>query len=78
VYRDGEMEIPTETIDDIVAMKTSAVDLSTEQEEGLNNHLREIIGDNGKGPAFVKLEECASFIMNEANLTSEQTARLIH
>ncbi len=78
VYRRGEMEIPTETIDDIVAMKTSTVGLTTEQEKALTDHLRGIIGDGEKGPAFVKLEECASFIMNEANLTSEQTARLIH
>ena len=78
VYRRGEVEIPTETIDDIVAMKTSTVGLTTEQEKALTDHLRGIIGDGEKGPAFVKLEECASFIMNEANLTSEQTARLIH
>jgi hypothetical protein len=78
VYRRGEMEIPTETIDDIVAMKTSTVGLTKEQEKTLTDHLRRIIGDGEKGPAFVKLEECASFIMNEANLTSEQTARLIH
>ncbi len=77
-YRRGEMEIPTDTIDDIVFMKTSTVDLTTEQEKGLTDHLRGIIDDNEKKSAFVKLEECASFIMNEANLTSDQTARLIH
>ena len=72
------MKIPTDTIDDIVAMKTSALDLSAELERCLNDHLREIIGDSKEGNAFVKLEECASFIMNEANLSREQMARLIH
>jgi hypothetical protein len=65
----------TETIHEIVAMKTTALNLSKEQERGLIDHLQEIIGDSKKGP---KLEECASFIVNEANLSREQMARLIH
>jgi hypothetical protein len=78
VYRGGQMEIPTDTIDDIVAMKTTPLDLSEEQEKGLTDHLREIIGNSKERKAFVKLEECSSFIMNEANVSREQMARLIH
>jgi hypothetical protein len=72
------MEIPTDTIDDIVAMKTTSLDLSEEQERGLTDHLREIIGNSKERNAFVKLEERSSFIMNEAKLSREQMARLIH
>jgi hypothetical protein len=72
------MEIPTDTIDDIVVMKTTPLDLSAEQEKGLTNHLREIIGNSKERKAFVKLEECSSFIMNKANLSREQMVRLIH
>jgi hypothetical protein len=46
VYRRGEMEVPTDIIDDIVAIKTSTVDLTTEQEKVLTDHLRGIIGDD--------------------------------
>jgi hypothetical protein len=35
VYKRGQMEIPTETIDDIVALKTTPLDLSKDQREGL-------------------------------------------
>jgi hypothetical protein len=78
VYRGGEMEIPTETIDEIVALKTSVRELTEEQERGLIDHLQRIISEGKGGPAFVQVQQCASFITNEANLTSEQTARLIH
>jgi hypothetical protein len=49
VYRGGQMEIPTDTIDDIVAMRTSAVDLSKDQKSGLTDHLQGIIGESKKG-----------------------------
>jgi hypothetical protein len=78
VYRGGEMEIPTETIDDIVALRTSVRKLTDEQEDGLNEHLKRVISEGKGGPAFVQVEQCASFIMNEANLSREQMARLVH
>jgi hypothetical protein len=78
VYRGGEMEIPTETIDEIVALKTSARELTEEQERGLIDHLQGIISEGEGGPAFVQVEQCASFIMNEANQSREQMARLVH
>jgi hypothetical protein len=78
VYRGGEMEIPTETIDDIVALRTSVRALTDEQENGLMEHLKRIISEGKGGPAFVQVEQCASFIMNEANLSREQMARLVH
>jgi hypothetical protein len=72
------VEIPTETIDDIVAMKTSVRELTDEKEKGLIDHMQGIISEGKGGPAFVQVEQCASFIMNEANLSREQMARLVH
>jgi hypothetical protein len=60
VYRGGEMEIPTETIEEIVALKTTDLDLSSEQEKGLIEHLRETIKERNDGPAFVQVEQQAS------------------
>jgi hypothetical protein len=78
VYRGGEVEIPTETIDEIVALKTSVRELTEEQENRLIEHLKSVISEGKGGPAFVQVEQCASFIMNEANLSREQMARLVH
>ncbi len=78
VYRGGEVEIPTETIDEIVALKTTVRELTHEQENGLIEHLKRIISEGKGGPAFVQVEQCASFIMNETNLFREQMARLVH
>jgi hypothetical protein len=72
------MQIPTETIDEIVALKTTNLDLSSEQERNLIEHLRETIRERKDGPFFFQVEQCTSFIMNEANLTREQMARLVH
>ena len=45
VYKRGQMEIPTETIDDIVALKTTPLDLSKDQREGLMDHLQGIMSE---------------------------------
>ncbi len=56
VYKRGQMEIPTETIDDIVALKTTPLDLSKDPRDGLMDHLQGIISEKSEGPAFVHLE----------------------
>ncbi len=78
VYRGGEVEIPLEINNDIVTLKTSTLPLTNEQKITLEDHIESILG-TGKGQhAFLKMDNCASFILNEANLTKEEVARLAH
>ncbi len=79
IYRGGEMEIPLETVNDIVTMKTLPLSLTPEQLSGLTGHVESVIkGITIEAPALINQEQCTSLILNEANLTSEQRARLIH
>jgi hypothetical protein len=78
VYRNGEMEIPLETNDDIVIVRTKPLDLSEEQNLKLEQYIEEVLGGSNEERAFVKINECNSFIMNEANLSPEERARLAH
>ena len=41
-------------------------------------HIESILGTGDERHAFVKMGNCPSFILNEANLTREQIARLTH
>ena len=75
VYRNGEMEIPMETNDDIVTVRTMPRDLTSEQNNKLEQYIEEVLGGSNRDQAFVK---CNSFIMNEANLSPEERARLAH
>jgi hypothetical protein len=77
VYRNGEMEIPMETIDDIVTVRTLPLALTEEQGVKLGQYIEMILGGNKKERAFMKVK-CNSFIMNEANLSPEERARLAH
>ena len=78
VYRQGEMEIPMEINDDIVTMRTMPLDLTNEQEIKLDAYIEEVLGGSKEENAFMKMGECNSFIMNEANLSPEERARLAH
>ncbi len=78
VYRNGEMEIPMETNDDIVTVRTMPLDLTTEQDLKLGAYIEEVIGGSKEEHAFIKMVHCNSFIMNEANLSLEERARLAH
>jgi hypothetical protein len=78
VYRNGEMEIPMETNDDIVTVRTMPLTLSLEQDKKLGEYIEEVLGNGMEEHAFMKMVECNSFIMNEANLSSEERARLAH
>jgi hypothetical protein len=78
VYRNGEMEIPMETNDDIVTVRTMPLVLTKDQDEKLGQYIEEVLGGSKEERAFVKMVECNSFIMNEANLTPEERARLAH
>ncbi len=78
VYRQGEMEIPMEINDDIVTMRTIPLDLTREQDENLGTYIEDVLGSNNEEQAFMKVVDCNSFIMNEANLSQEERARLAH
>ncbi len=78
VYRNGEMEIPMETIDDIVTVRTKQLDLSGEQNVKLEQYIQEVLGGSNEEREFLKINQCNSFIMNEANLSPEERARLAH
>jgi hypothetical protein len=72
------MEIPLETVDDIVTVKTLPLSLTPEQLSGLTGHMERVINGIIEGPALIDQEQCTSLILNEANLSSEQRARLTH
>jgi hypothetical protein len=78
VYREGKMEIPMETNNNIVTLKTSTLTLTTEQKITLEEHIKGILGTGDGRHAFVKMNNCPSFILNEANMTRAQIARLTH
>jgi hypothetical protein len=78
IYKGGEMEIPLEVVEDIITVKTLPVSLTQEQREGLTQHMDKIIRGMVVGPAVIDQVQCASLILNEANLTKEERARLIH
>ncbi len=78
VYRNGEMEIPMETNDDIVTVRTMPLVLTEEQDFKLGQYIEDVLGGSKEERAFVKMVECNSFIMNEANLSPEERARLAH
>ena len=78
VYRQGEMEIPMEINDDIVTMRTMPLDLTNEQQTKLDAYIEDVLGSNKEENAFMKIDECNRFIMNEANLSPEERARLAH
>ncbi len=78
VYRNGEMEIAMETNDDIVTVRTMPRGLSEEQNLKLEQYIEEVLGGNNEERVFVKINECNSFTMNEANLSPEERARLAH
>ncbi len=67
-----------ETIDDIVTVRTMPLALTEEQDVKLGHYIEMILGGSKKERAFMKVIECNSFIMNEANLTPEERARLAH
>jgi hypothetical protein len=74
VYRQGEMEIPMEINDDIVTMRTMPLDLTREQDENLGTYIEDVLVSNKEEQAFMKVVDCNSFIMNEANLSQEERA----
>jgi hypothetical protein len=78
IYRGGEMEIPLETVDDIVTVKTLPLSLTPEQLSGLTGHMERVINGIVEGPALIGQVQFVSLILNEANLSREQRARLIH
>ena len=78
VYRNGVMEIPMETIDDIVTVRTTPLGLTEEQNSKLEQYIEEVLGGSKEDRAFVKMNECNSFIMNEANLSPKERTRLAH
>jgi hypothetical protein len=78
IYRGGEMEIPLETVDDIVTVKTLPLSLTPEQLSGLMGHMERVINGIIEGSALIDQEQYTSLVLNEANLSSEQRARLIH
>ena len=65
VYRNGEMEIPMETIDDIVTVRTLPLALTEEQNDKLGQYIEMILGGSKKERAFMKVVECNSFIMTK-------------
>jgi hypothetical protein len=71
------MEIPLETVDDIVTVKTLPLSLTPEQLSGLTGHMERVINGIVEGPALINQEQCTSLILNEGNLSSER-GRLIH
>ncbi len=52
VYRNGEMEIPMETIDDIVTVRTMPRDLSCEQNGKLEQYIEEVLGGSKREQAL--------------------------
>ncbi len=78
VYRNGEMEIPMETNNDIVTVRTMPLDLTEDQNLNLEQYIEEVLRGSNEERAFVQMNECNSFIMNEANLSPEERARLAH
>jgi len=77
IHKGGEIEIPLEIVDDIITVKTLPVTLTREQREGLTHHMEKIISGMVVGPAVIGQETCTSLILNEANLTQAERARLI-
>jgi hypothetical protein len=71
------LEIPLEASDGILTLRAGEANLTQEQMAGLDKHI-DTINVKSDGRAFVKLEQCPSFILNEAKLTREQQARLEH
>ena len=67
--------MPMETNDDIVIVRTMSRDLTSEQNDKLEQYIEEVLGGRNQDQALVK---CNSFIMNEANLSPEERARLAH
>ncbi len=67
-----------ETVDDIVTVRTTPLALTEEQDRKLGQYIEEVLGGSKEERAFVKMMECNSFIMNEANLSSDEKARLAH
>ncbi len=67
-----------ETIDDIVTVRTLPLALTEEQDVKLGQYIEMILGGSKKERTFMKVVECNSFIMNEANLSPEERARLAH
>jgi hypothetical protein len=78
VYRNGETEIPMETVDDIITVRTMPLALTKEQGWKLEQYIEDVLGRCDGDRAFLKIVECNSFVMNEANLSSEERARLWH
>ena len=78
VYRNGEMEIPMETVDDIITVRTMPLALTKEQKKKFEQYVEDVLGGYEDERAFMKMVECNSFIMNEANLSSDEKARLAH
>ncbi len=78
VYRNREMKISMEINDDIVTVRTMPLDLTKEQDVKLGVYIEDVLGDNIQEHAFIKIVDCNSFIMNEANLSPEERARLAH
>jgi hypothetical protein len=72
------MKIPLEINHDIVTLKTSTLSLTDEQRITLEEHIESILGTVDERQAFVKIGNCPSFILNDANLTREEIARLAH
>ena len=67
--------MPMETNDDIVIVRTMSRDLTSEQNDKLEQYIEEVLGGRNQDQALVK---CNSFTMNEANLSPEERARLAH
>jgi hypothetical protein len=78
VYRQGEMEIPMEINDDIVTVRTIPLDLTKKQDIKLGAYIEDALGGSKEKHAFMKMVDCNSFIMNEANLSLGERTRLAH
>ena len=57
VYRNGEMEIPMETIDDIITVRTQPLALTEEQNEKLGQYIEMVLGGREDERAFMKAVE---------------------
>jgi hypothetical protein len=67
-----------ETNDDIITVRTMPLALTEDQNLKLGQYIEEVLGGRKEEHAFMKMVECNSFIMNEANLSPEERARLAH
>jgi hypothetical protein len=72
------MEIPMEINNDIVTVRTMPLNLTKEQDVKLGAYIEDVLGGSKEEHAFMKMVDCHSFIMNEANLSLKERARLAH